>query len=142
MTVAAPPDRAVSLQARIRSLSLADALRLARTGDLAERVLLERLHGRLVWEALLRNAGLTPPEVARIAGMGTLPGPLVEVIVANPGWLANEHVRRALLSNPALRGQAVVQVLRALPRHELELAPKQTAYPSTVRELARRLLRG
>jgi hypothetical protein len=32
-------------------------------------------------------------------------------------------------------------VLRLLPKHELKLAPMQTAYPLTVRDAARKLLK-
>lgn len=142
MPVSAPPEVAASAPARIRALTLPEALRLARSGDLVERTLLERIHGKLVWEGLLRNPGLTPPEVTRIASMGTLASPLVDVIVANPAWTSNESVRRALLANPALRGQAIFQVLRALPKAELELVPRQPAYTYAVREAARRMMRG
>ena len=42
---------------------------------LQERVALERMYGPNVWETLLRNNRLTPPEAARIARKGTLPRP-------------------------------------------------------------------
>lgn len=140
MAVSTPNDQSQNLMQRIRAMPIAEALRLARSPDVQERVALERLHGKLAWEPLLRNPGLSIPEVIRIAGMGTLPGPLLDLIVANPAWVSNEQVRRTLLANRALKGQNVMTVLRYLPKQELELAMKQTAYPWAVRDGAKRLL--
>jgi hypothetical protein len=126
---------------RLRGLSTAEQMRFAREGEVVERMVLERIYGKSVWEALLRNPRLTLPEVARIANMGALPVPLVELIVSNGAWLANAMVRRALLGNPRLGGDAATKVLRAMPRGELALVPKQTNYSAQIREAARRILR-
>ena len=115
-------------------------LRVAKSGQLAERTALERIYGKAVWEALLNNPNLTPPEVARIARMGTLPKPLIEHIVAHPGWVTKALVRRALLSNPRLSGRSLTKVLRTIPKAELMLVPTQSAYPYRVREAAKRIL--
>jgi hypothetical protein len=128
------------LHERVRGLSGVEQTRLAREGDLSERVLLERIYGKVVWEALLRNPRLTPPEVTRISRMGTVPMPLLEVIVANPSWLSSGQVRRALLSNPRLGRDMVAKVLRAMPKAELKMVPKQTAYAGTVRQAAKKML--
>ena len=138
--MAAPEDKSQNIMQRVRSMPLAEAMRLARSNDQQERVALERLHGKLAWEPLLRNPGLSAPEVSRIASMGTLPSPLMDLILANPNWLSSEQVRRALLSNPILRGQNIMTVLRYLSKSELELCLKQTAYPYGVREAAKRML--
>jgi len=126
---------------RLRGLTAAEQMKVAREGEVVERMVLERIYGKGVWEALLRNPRLTPPEVARIANMGSLPVPLVELIVTNGAWLANAIVRRALLGNPRLGGDSVAKVLRTMPKGELALVPKQTAYSAQVREAARRILR-
>ncbi|MDD5307322.1 MAG: PilZ domain-containing protein [Deltaproteobacteria bacterium] len=133
-----PPE---SMYDRLRGLSTAEQMKMARDGEVTERMALERIYGKGVWEPLLRNPRLTLPEVARIAHMGSLPVPLVDLIVSNGAWLANSTVRRALLGNPRLGGDAVTKVLRAMPQGELRLIPKQTAYSMQVREAARRLLR-
>jgi hypothetical protein len=126
---------------RMRNLPIAQQLRAAREGELAERIALERLYGKTVWEALLRNPRITPPEVARLARMGQLPRPLLEVIAGTTAWLRAPEVRRALLANLKLTADLAAKVLRLLPKHELKLVPTQTAYPSAVRDAARRLLR-
>jgi len=126
---------------RLRHLSLAEQVRLAHRGEVQERIVLERLYGKTVWEALLRNPRLTGPEVARIARMGALPRVLLELIVKNGGWLQIPEVRRALLANPRMSVDQIVRVLRLLPKHELKLATIQTAYPFAVRDAARRLFR-
>jgi len=96
--------------------------------------------GKAVWEQLLRNRHLTVPEVARIARKGTVPRPYLEIIVANATWARTAPVRRALLSNPKLTSESITKVLRLTPKHELKLMLKQTAYPISVRTLAKRVL--
>jgi len=139
----ADPERklALNVHERLRGLTLVQQLRIAQKGEVSERIVLERMYGKNVWEALLRNPRITGPEVARIARMGALPRPLVEVIVANGGWLQIPEVRRALLGNPRLGTDQIHRVLRLLPKHELKLAGIQTAYPHAVRDAAKRMLR-
>jgi hypothetical protein len=126
---------------RLRGLTLAAQLKLAASGEQHERIMLERLYGKNVWETLLRNPRLTPPEVSRIARYGALPRVLLEVIVGNNAWLQVPEVRRALLTNPRLGTDQVVKVLRLTPKHELKLAAIQTAYPAAVRQAAKMMLR-
>src|SRR5687768_17477431 len=111
-----------SLHERLRGLTLAEQHKRAYAGDTTERIMLERMYGKNVWEALLRNPRLTAPEVARIARMGTLPRPQLEVIVNNGGWLQIPEVRRALLSNPRLGSDQIQRVLKLMPKHELKIA--------------------
>jgi hypothetical protein len=129
------------LHDRLRHLTLAQQIKKAHSADLQERILLERMYGKTVWEALLRNPRLTAPEVARIARMAMLPRPLIEIILGNGAWLQIGEVRRALLANPRLQTDQVLRVLRLMSRHELKLAAVQATYPFLVRDAARRLLR-
>jgi hypothetical protein len=126
---------------RLRGLNLAAQIKLATSGELHERIVLERLYGKNVWETLLRNPRLTAPEVSRIARYGSLPRVLLDLILANNAWLQVPEVRRALLSNPRLGNDQIMKVLRLVPKHELRLAAVQTAYPQAVRNAAKILLR-
>lgn len=130
-----------NVHSRLRGLNMAEQVKVAKTGEVSERIVLERLYGKNVWEPLLRNPRLTGPEVARIARMGSLPRTLIEIIVGNGGWLAIPEVRRALLSNPRIGTDHIMRILRLLPKHELKLAAQQTAYPFAVRDVAKRLLK-
>ena len=132
---------ALNVHERMRGLNLQQQVKVAQTGEIAERMVLERLYGKTVWEALLRNPRITGPEVARIARMGALPRPQIETIVNNGAWLQIPEVRRALLSNPRLGTDQILRVLRLLPKHELKLAAIQTAYPYPVRDAAKRMIR-
>jgi hypothetical protein len=129
----------LNIYERIRKLHLRERELIGRSGTLAERVALERAFGGSVWEALLQNPQLTAPEVARMAKNGSLPIPLVGVIVGNSGWLGSGEVRRALLSNPRVSGLNLDRVLRATPRVELKQVAQMTAYRSEVRAAAQKL---
>lgn len=125
---------------RIRKMGATERARLARTGHLEDRVLLERVYGKDVWEELLRNPQLTVPEVARIAAKGTVPRIMLESIVDNQSWSRQPIVRRALLANPRLSIDAVNKLLRATPKNELKSIVQGTAYPIAVRGIAKKLL--
>ena len=126
---------------RLRGLNLAAQLKMATSGELHERIILERLYGKNVWETLLRNPRLSAPEVSRIARYGSLPRVLLEIIIGNNAWLQVPEVRRALLSNPRLATDQIMKVLRLMPKHELKLAAAQAVYPYAVRNVAKMLLR-
>jgi hypothetical protein len=126
---------------RLRGLTLAAQMKMASSGELHERIVLERLYGKNVWETLLRNPRLSPPEVSKIARYGTLPRVLLEIIVGNNAWLQVPEVRRALLANPRLATDQIMKVLRLMPKHELKLAAAQSVYPHQVRNVAKILLR-
>jgi hypothetical protein len=126
---------------RLRGLTLVQQIKMAQHGETSERIVLERMYGKTVWDPLLRNPRLTTPEVARIARMGGLPRPLIELICNNGGWLQIPEVRRALLSNPRLGTDQAIRIVRLLPKHELKLACTQVSYPQVVREAAKRVLR-
>lgn len=130
-----------TVQDRLRGLSVVEQLRVARGGSLQERVALERLYGKTVWEALLRNNQITVPEVARLAKLGTMPRPLIEIIMGNGAWLQVPQIRRALLSNPRLTPEMVQKILSLLPREELRLVPQAAAYPPSVRMAAKAMVK-
>lgn len=139
---AEPEPPSASIQDRLRGLSVVEQLRVAREGSLPERVALERLYGKTVWETLLRNTRISIPEVTRLAKLGTLPRPLLELIVGNPAWLQVPQVRRALLTNPRLSQDMVLKVLALLPRAELKLVPQAAAYSPAVRAAAKTMVKG
>src|SRR5204863_1886341 len=72
---------------RLRKLNQTQQQKIARHGEMNDRIALERLYGRNVWDSLLHNPKLTIPEVARIARKGTVPRPLLELIVENNAWI-------------------------------------------------------
>ncbi len=135
------PAKLPNLLDRLRGLSLAQQVKTANSPDPSTRMALERMYGKAVWEALIRNPRLSAPEVAKLSRMGTLPRPLLENILANSAWLQIPEVRRALLSNPRLGTDQIMRVLRLMPRHELKLAGSGTAYPFAVRDVAKRMLK-
>jgi hypothetical protein len=138
---AAKKKFARNVHERLRGLTLVQQIKLAGHGETSERIVLERMYGKTVWDPLLRNPRVTTPEVARIARMGGLPRPLIELICNNGGWLQIPEVRRALLSNPRLGTDQAIRIVRLLPKHELKLACTQVSYPQVVREAAKRVLR-
>ena len=131
-----PPD---NVYARVRSYSTAEQLRAAREGDYPERVALERVYGKAVWDVLLHNPRITAPEITRMARNRKLPKQLVETITAKAGWLASSEVRRSLLMNPQVTGASLEKVLKAMPKLELTRVADMQSYPMAVRQAAKRI---
>jgi hypothetical protein len=125
---------------RVRAMTLRERDTTARQGRLPERVALERCYGSSVWESLLQNPLLTPPEVARVAKNGSLPRPLVHIIVSNAGWLSSSEIQRALLGNPRVSGTDLDKLLRTMPRASLDRVAATNAYRAEVRQAAKKLL--
>ncbi len=134
------PAKPANLLERLRGLSLAQQVKTANSPDPGTRMALERMYGKAVWEALIRNSRLTAPEVAKLARMGTMPRTLLENILANNAWLQIPEIRRALLANPRLGTDQITRVLRLMPKHELKVAATTTAYPFSVRDVAKRMI--
>ena len=124
---------------RVRRYSTAEQMKGAREGDLAERIALERVYGKGVWELLLQNRRITVPEVTRIARKGNVPAPLLDTVAANAAWLSSGELRRVLLTNARLGNVSRDKILRALPKAELTLVTRQPAYPPAVRQAAKKL---
>jgi len=135
----APTKR--NLHERVRELSLEERGALAREGSLPQRVALERRYGSSVWEGLLQNPQLTPREVCQMAKSGNLPTHLINQIVANAGWLADNSIRSALLQNPRVSGTHLERVLRAASQTELRTISEQNNVRLQVRSTAKRLIR-
>jgi hypothetical protein len=129
-----------ALHERFRKLNVTQQQKIARTGELNDRVMLERIYGKGVWDGLLHNPKLTLPEVARIARKGTIPRPMLDLIVDNNAWVQAPIVRRALLGNPRVSSEAIMKLLRMTPKHELKSIYKTTTYSTQVREAARKVL--
>ena len=125
---------------RLRNLNATQQVKLARKGEMNDRIMLERLYGRGVWEALLQNPKLTLPEVATIARKGSVPRPLLETIVENNAWIQSALVRRALLTNPRVASEAILKLLRMTPKHEVRTIWKTTTYSQLVRDTAKKVL--
>lgn len=137
-----PAERgARNIHERVRALGLREREEVARRGALSERVALERAFGASVWEGLLQNPQLTVSEVARIAKNGTLPKPLVSVIVGNGAWLASSEVQRALLTNPRCSGPHLDRVLHAMSRSDLSRLAQSCPYRAEVRAAVQKLVR-
>lgn len=134
-------DGSKTVQQRLRKLKMGEVSRLAQTGELEERVALERMYGKSVWDLLLSNSKITVGEVIRIVRNGALPKPLLEKVVTNSAWVRVPQIRRALLTHRRLDGSMIQRVLRLTPANELKLIAKQTAYTAAVRAAAHKRIK-
>lgn len=135
----APTSEADNVFARVRRFTVPEQLRAAREGDHAERVALERIYGKAVWDVLIRNPRITAPELTRLARNRNLSKQIVDALTGNVGWLGSSELRRALLMNPQVTGIALDKVLRATPKLELTRMATQTSLPAKVRQAIKKI---
>jgi len=86
-----------ALHDRLRGMSLAAQIKLAREGGMTERVASNVSWASLCGRRSCKPAGDTA-EVSRIARMGTASVGIIDTISSNAAWLQSSEVRRALLS--------------------------------------------
>jgi hypothetical protein len=130
-----------NLHDRIRALEPGERDVMARQGSLPERVALERCYGGSVWEGLLHNPQITPREVLRMARSTSLPGTLINLVVANRAWMSDAAINQALLQNPRLSGAHLARVLEPLPQADVARIAEQSSLRMQVRQAAKRLVR-
>jgi hypothetical protein len=135
----APTKR--NLHEQVRELSIEERNALARAGSLPERVALERRYGSSVWEGMLQNPQLTAREVCQMAKSGNLPTHLINQIVANASWVADNSIRSALLQNPRVSPSHLERVLRSASQTELRAISEQSDVRMQVRSTAKRMIR-
>jgi len=89
----------------------------------------------------LQNPQLTAREVCQMAKSGNLPTHLINQIVSNASWLADNSIRNALLQNPRVVGTHLERVLRCVSQTDLRNIAEQPSVRMQVRTAAKRLIR-
>lgn len=118
------------------TLPLGDMFNLARRGDLGVRRLILKKPDPRLHQHLVDNPGMTPGEIAAMAGMANLPPDVLKRIASRPEWLRHTSVVRNLLTNPKMPLDIVSRLVQKLPDREL----RQLTRGGRVREPVKRII--
>ena len=91
-------------------------------------------------EFLLKNPRITLPEIRTISARPTLTTPLIQTVVANRAWYADDKVRLNLARNPRLPEMLVEPVLESLTVAQLKIVAGSATLTAKTKRVAHRIL--
>lgn len=136
------PD-AVKRQSRLdelRAMPRPQKLILAANADRATRVLLIRDVDPQVLYYVCKNPRITLDEVLEITKLGTLSGPVAELIASSAQWGQSEQVRLNLVQNPKTPTPTALKLLPGLNIRHLQAMAKSWNVKPQIKQAALKLV--
>lgn len=122
---------------RINRMSIQQRIRLAITGNRAERLILANDRNKVVLQAVIESPKISEDEVLILAQKKSIPIEVAAKICENKNWMRNYSILFAILKNPNMPVKKAPDFLKKLhPRELKELAMDKNTSPA-VRNLAR-----
>jgi hypothetical protein len=141
-----PPDSepdAVQRQSRLdelRAMPRPQKLILAAKADRATRVLLIRDVDPQVLYYVCKNPRITLDEVLEITKLGTISGPVADLIASSAQWGQSEQVRLNLVLNPKTPTPTALKLLPGLNIRHLRTMAKSWNVRPQIKQAALRLV--
>jgi hypothetical protein len=132
----APPN----LLTQLRTMTLAERLKLALRGNRDARTLLLRDANRMVQRFVLQNPRLTDEEIIALAKNRNIEREILEGICRRKEWVSNYQVRLALATNPKTPLAMAVRFVPTLLPRDLRALAKSRNVPAAVNGMAKRLV--
>jgi hypothetical protein len=132
------PDRQTLLQ-RINSMTPAEKIKTALTGDQEERMLLIRDSNKLVARAVLGSPKLSDAEVEAFAMMKNVTEEVLRHIAMNRAFMKRYMVAVALCNNPRTPLDVTLPLINRLNERDLKNLGLNKNVPETLRTLALKL---
>lgn len=130
----------ISMVKRILMMKMKDRVKLAAKGDREARNILIRDPNRVVSQAVISNARITPQEVEKIASMRTVPDDVLRQIASSRNWARNYSIMHKLAQNPRTPIGNVISILTRLQLRDLKALNKNRNVSDAVRRQALRLV--
>jgi len=135
----AEPERE-NLYQMVRSLTVAQKIRLAMLGSKAARRLLVRDTNKAVVRAVVQSPKIREDEVLTIAQDRTVTEEVVRLILQRRDWVKNYPIRVALCQNPKTPLPKALRLLETLQDRDLRQIAKSRNVPSAISAGATRVL--
>ena len=124
----------------VRSMSVAEKIRLAMLGSKSARRLLVRDTNKAVVRAVVQSPKIREDEVLAIAQDRTVSEEIIRMIVQRRDWLKSYPIRLALCQNPKTPLPRALRLLETLQERDLRQISKSRNVPSPVSSGAVRVL--
>ncbi len=129
-----------ALWMRIRSMSVAEKVKLALRGNKDARGLLLRDTNRIIPRLVLQNPRITEEEILMLAKDRNVDEEILRLIAESREWTKVYAVRQALVENAKTPSGRALQLLPSLGDREIARLAKSKQVPSVISVQARRIL--
>ncbi len=134
------PAQPENLYQLVRSMSVAEKIRLAMLGSKTARRLLVRDTNKAVVRAVVQSPKIREDEVLAIAQDRTVSEEIIRMIIQRRDWLKSYPIRLALCQNPKTPLPRALRLLETLQDRDLRQISKSRNVPSPVSSGAVRVL--
>jgi hypothetical protein len=132
-------ERRQSKQVEIQSLSMAEKIKLAMTGDKEARGVLIKDSNKQVQDAVLENQRLTDHEIVAIVTSRITSEEILRKVADNRNWVKYYQVRLGLVGNPKTPLPVSLKLLDTLALADLKRLAKSKSIPNVIATAANRL---
>lgn len=125
----------------LRTMTIAQQVKLAMQGSKEVRGILLRSTVRMVSEAAVRSPRITEMEVVSVASSRSVQDSVIRIIAKNREWTRLYQIKLALCNNPKAPISVSMGFLRGLRLHDLKAISKSKNIPSALTLQAKRLVK-
>ncbi len=123
-----------------QTMSIADKIKMALTGDKEWRKILIKDANKLVSSGVIKNPRITEPEVLNVLKSGVQNDEIIRLICANREWVKNYQIRKALVENPKTPLTNALRYLGTVTEKDLAGYAKSRNISSVISTQAKRML--
>lgn len=124
----------------ISSMTMAQKLKLALSGNKAARELLVKDPNKIIAVSVLKNPRVTEEEVQKVTASKGTSDDLLRQVSRNKEWMKSHTIRVGLLSNPKTPLAISLKLLDTVFEKDLQAVAKSKNIPSVLASAARRRL--
>lgn len=125
-------EKMVSLEQKLRDMSVGKKIKLAYMGNLEARKILVRDPNKIVAAAVVKSGRLTPNEVSSFAGNKNLHDEVVRLIAGNKEFVRKYPVQVALVNNPKCPLPIALKLMQNLQKRDLQQLANNKNVPSAI----------
>lgn len=130
-----------SAAGRIRSMNIAQRVRLANLGTAAEREILIRDTNKVVARAVIRSPAISDQEIFKYSKDKRIIDEVIQYIAKQKRWIRHYRVKVALVNNPKCPLSEVMRFLPHLRTNDLRAVVRSKGVPAPVSKAAKQLVR-
>ena len=134
-------EQNVSIEKKIRDMTVGQKIKLAYRGNIEVRKLLIRDSNKIVATAVVKSGRLTPNEVAAFAGNKNLASDVVRQISENKEFTRKYPVQVALANNPKTPVPVALRLMQGLHKKDLQALGNNRAVTGTVFGAAQKMFK-
>ncbi len=135
------PEERVSMEQKLRDMTVGKKIKLAYMGNQEARKILVRDPNKIVAAAVVKSGRLTPNEVASFAGNKNLHDEVVRLIAENKEFVRKYPVQVALVNNPKCPLPVALKLMQNLQKRDLQQLANNKNVPSAIFGVAMKMFK-